>query len=244
MYPLPDLPCVLPTFPIPEFVDLEAVSSHFEGAFEVLGENHFLQDAIWRDNFAMTGTFRTFYSAKSIAAAWRNTSITHKPTAFAFHGKPQLTRTPGAAWVELMFTYETRGIPAITADGILWVAPDIDGVWKIWIMRTIIGQLKGQPNVDKLDVIQPRNDEKLVNGTNITHDKGPITNGKLTNGENHYSPEVDFQCVVIGGGQAGLGVGGRLKALGVSYVIMDKYEEVGDSWAKRYDSTRREWLPI
>jgi monoamine oxidase len=75
--------------------------------------------------------------------------------------------------------------------------------------------LKGQPNVDVLDI---------VNG-----------NAKLTNG---HSEESHFDCVVIGGGQAGLSQGGRLKALGISYVVLDKYKEVGDNWKLRYGSAK------
>ncbi|KIW95797.1 uncharacterized protein Z519_02861 [Cladophialophora bantiana CBS 173.52] len=246
MYPLPNLPCFLPAIPIPDFVDLDALANYFSSAFEVLSESHFLQDALWRDTFAMTGTLRTFYSAKSIAAAWKDTSAIHKPTSFEIQGKPNLIKAGDSHWVELRFTFETRGIPATTADdGILSVALDKDGNWKIWIMRTVIGQLKDQPNVDKLDVVRQLDGEKLTNGTialtngittNGATPNGITTNGTIPNGTT--SPNVDFQCIIIGGGQAGLSVGGRLKALGVSYVVVDKYEQVGDSWAKRYDSTR------
>jgi cation diffusion facilitator CzcD-associated flavoprotein CzcO len=45
---------------------------------------------------------------------------------------------------------------------------------------------------------------------------------------------------VVGGGQAGLGIGGRLQALNVSYLVVDKFGTVGDSWDSRYDSTKRE----
>jgi len=58
---------------------------------------------------------------------------------------------------------------------------------------------------------------------------------KLTNGD-HES--TNFECVVIGGGQAGLSTGGHLKALGISYVVLDKYKEVGDSWRSRYGSVK------
>ncbi|KIW56390.1 hypothetical protein PV05_05055 [Exophiala xenobiotica] len=242
VYPLPDLPCSLPTITIPEFIDLDAVANYFSSSFEVLSESHFLQDAIWRDTFVMTGTLRTFYSAKSIAAAWKDTSAIHKPASFAFQGKPHVIRAGDASWVEMRFTFETFGVPAMTADGILSVAPDKDGIWKIWLMRTIIGQLKGQPSVDKLDALATSNGEKLLNGSsdhsNGETTNGTVTNGTVQNGTSTPSQHVDFQCVVIGGGQAGLSVGGRLKALGVSYVVMDKHDEVGDSWAKRYDSTR------
>lgn len=61
------------------------------------------------------------------------------------------------------------------------------------------------------------------------------TNGTLTNG---HSENSHFDCVVIGGGQAGLSAGGRMKALGISYVIIDRNPEVGDSWKSRYNSAR------
>jgi putative flavoprotein involved in K+ transport len=46
------------------------------------------------------------------------------------------------------------------------------------------------------------------------------------------------QVVVIGGGQAGLSVGYCLKQRGLSFVILEAHERVGDSWRKRWDSLR------
>lgn len=42
--------------------------------------------------------------------------------------------------------------------------------------------------------------------------------------------------VVIGGGQGGLALGARLKALGVPCLIIDKHPKVGDQWRSRYKS--------
>ncbi len=47
-----------------------------------------------------------------------------------------------------------------------------------------------------------------------------------------------FDVIVIGGGQAGLSVGYHLKARGVSFVILDASERIGDAWRKRWDSLR------
>ncbi len=44
--------------------------------------------------------------------------------------------------------------------------------------------------------------------------------------------------VVIGGGQAGLSVGYHLARRGVSFVILDASERVGDAWRRRWDSLR------
>ena len=43
-------------------------------------------------------------------------------------------------------------------------------------------------------------------------------------------------CVIIGGGQSGIGLGARLKRLEVPTIIIEKNERPGDSWRKRYKS--------
>ena len=46
------------------------------------------------------------------------------------------------------------------------------------------------------------------------------------------------QVVVIGGGQAGLSVGYCLAKRGISFVILEANNRIGDSWRKRWDSLR------
>ncbi|KNC76288.1 hypothetical protein, variant [Sphaeroforma arctica JP610] len=43
-------------------------------------------------------------------------------------------------------------------------------------------------------------------------------------------------CVIIGGGQAGIMLGARLKRMGVPTIIVEKREKAGDSWRHRYKS--------
>ncbi len=47
---------------------------------------------------------------------------------------------------------------------------------------------------------------------------------------------VQPQVVVIGGGQAGMALGARLKSLGVPAIILEKRPRPGDSWRHRYES--------
>jgi putative flavoprotein involved in K+ transport len=47
-----------------------------------------------------------------------------------------------------------------------------------------------------------------------------------------------FETVIIGGGQAGLSTGYHLARFGLSFVILDANERIGDSWRKRWDSLR------
>lgn len=47
-----------------------------------------------------------------------------------------------------------------------------------------------------------------------------------------------FEVLVIGGGQAGLATGYHLARRGLSFVILDANDRIGDSWRKRWDSLR------
>ncbi|VEF47584.1 Trk family potassium transport protein [Bacillus freudenreichii] len=47
---------------------------------------------------------------------------------------------------------------------------------------------------------------------------------------------MDFDVIVVGGGQAGLSVGYYLKKAQKQFLILDDQKETGDSWKNRYDS--------
>ena len=52
-------------------------------------------------------------------------------------------------------------------------------------------------------------------------------------------PAVErFDVVVIGGGQAGLSTGYHLARKGLSFVILEEADRIGDVWRKRWDSLR------
>lgn len=214
MSPLAGFGCSLPTAVIPQDVDANETAASFVQELAHLSEDDFTKDAVWRDVYALTGTLRTFYSATSVFKAWKETSEKADLSSFALNPRlVRVSRLPGgSSWVEATFSFETNASPATSCSAILALVPGNDGKWRIWVMRTILEQLKGQGNVDELD---PVGDIRVVNG--------------------HVTK---FDCVVIGGGQAGLSLGGRLKALGLSCVVLDKYAAVGDNWKQRYSSVR------
>lgn len=243
-WPLAKLPYGLPEATVPDFVDLKPLAEYFRIALDNLQEDHFTKGAIWRDLFALTGSSRTFYTAQSIAAAWQATSQTHSPSRFVLEGEPRVIRMGTVGWVEISFSFETFGTPATIDYGFVSVVPESDGKWRIWLLRTILEQLKSQPSVDFLEPAS----NGAVATTNGTHGNGlvttngfghPLENGQTNGHKESSDPEDFFECVIIGGGQAGLSVAGRLKALGVPYVILEKHAKVGDNWKTRYDSTKR-----
>ncbi|PVH73674.1 FAD/NAD(P)-binding domain-containing protein [Cadophora sp. DSE1049] len=244
LYTLPSLPCALPTVAIPEDIDLASIASQAQKSLSNLKQDDFLPDAIWRDSFALTGTLRTFYSAADVFKAWTETSVIHRPGRFtAGPASPRVVRTATAAWIEMPFTFETSGVPGTICSG--FASMTMEGErWKIWVLRTILEGLKGEPNVDVLEPVAFAG-QRISNGstTNRATTNGATTNGVALvngngNGNNYSNSPKHYGCVIIGGGQAGLSTGGRLKALGVSYVVLEKHDEIGDNWKTRYDSTK------
>ena len=45
-----------------------------------------------------------------------------------------------------------------------------------------------------------------------------------------------FDVVIVGAGQAGIAMGYYLKREGLSFILLDSNERIGDSWRRRYDS--------
>jgi hypothetical protein len=122
-------------------------------------------------------------------------------------------------WIQAAFKFETINS---TCQALVSLVQDGDGEWKIWLLRSILMELKGTGELS-VDSLTPQS---------------------TMNGINERANLAHFDCVVVGGGQAGLSVGGRLKALGLRHVVLEKYPEVGDSWNTRYDSCKRKFNPI
>ncbi|PWY78038.1 flavin-containing monooxygenase [Aspergillus sclerotioniger CBS 115572] len=212
---LPTLPCSLPQCHLREDIDAAAIAKEFTTPLSRLSLDHVTPDAIWRDSVALTGTFRTFYSAATITKAWNDRCLARQAQGFQL--TPEAARAvrpaPCLGWIEVPFTFEIEAVPAATCSGFLSLVPDGTGGWKIWLLRTILEEFRDQPSVDELEP------------------------GSLT-AHQSFSDGASYECVVVGCGQSGLSVAGRLQALGVSYLVVDKAPRVGDSWLQRYESMK------
>lgn len=233
---LASLPVTLPTTPLSKDVNVHDISRQFEGLFSVITDSStFTHDAIWRDTFALTGTFRTFYSAEGVTKAWQGACLESARlidgTLTMLHDKAMVMSLPdGSNWVEITGSFATRTSNGLTAQCSLMIGVvpgHEEEKWKVWSMRTVLEEIEGWPSVDRY---APK-----VNGTV----NGEFASGSLdTNGTEAGNAVAYHDVVVVGGGQAGLSVAGRLQALGVDYVLLDKYKQIGDSWSSRYDSAR------
>jgi cation diffusion facilitator CzcD-associated flavoprotein CzcO len=204
-------PATLPEPDIPEGIDTEAIAAAALPALLDLDSAALAENAIWRDHMALSGTSRTFHSRDLVAKTWRHISGRAKITDLEVTpGTCTILRFgPKACWLQANFSFETSGACPATCSGSLGLVPH-EGSWKIWLITTILERPHGFPDVDDL---RP----------------GPV----------QVNDPSQLDCIVVGGGVAGLGMAGRLKAIGLSYTVIDQHANVGDVWAKsRYDSVK------
>jgi hypothetical protein len=212
---LPSLLDALPSAIVPDDVDLVSIASSFAERVARLSASDFAEVAIWRDCFALTGTLRTFYSAGTVAEVYRTRCLARQAQSFYLQAdNAHIVRIgPSSSWIDVPFSFETNAGPAACCSGVLSLIPSGEnGEYKIWMLQTVLDQFKGYPSVDTLDATTP----------------SPSSCDSSTH----------FDCLIVGAGQSGLNVAGRLKALGVSYLVIDKNPRVGDNWRLRYDSAK------
>jgi hypothetical protein len=95
--------------------------------------------------------------------------------------------------------------------GIFSLVPVAQGGWKALTIVIGLESIRGSPNSFA---------EGIAAGSTLTPRTRP----------------GDPTVVIIGAGQAGLSVAARLESIGISTVIIERRERVGDSWRARYDS--------
>ncbi|PSK40344.1 hypothetical protein B9Z65_7 [Elsinoe australis] len=206
-----DLKGELPKASFDDTINTETVAGQCVAYLSDLSLDHVLADSLWKDNVCLTGSSRTFHTSKAIVTAWKELEHERNPTDF----QPNLSTAhvfrlgPKPAWVTVGFTFRTTALPKCQCSGSLNAVPDSDGKWKIFSLTTILESIEGYTNPD-------------------TPPEAPAN--KATDGV--------LDCLVVGAGAAGLGLGGRLQSLGLRYLVVDKQDEIGDNWAKRYDSAK------
>ncbi|KAF4161488.1 hypothetical protein CNMCM6936_003329 [Aspergillus lentulus] len=212
---LPSLLDALPSAIIPDDVDLASIASSFANSFARLSAPDFAEVAIWRDCFALTGTLRTFYSPWTVSEVYRNRCLARQAQSFCVQAdEAHVVRiSPSCSWINVPFRFETNASPAACCSGVLSLIPSGEnGEYTIWMLQTLLDRFRGYPSVDTLDPTA----------------QIPSVGDSTT----------DFDCLIVGAGHSGLNVAGRLKALGVSYLVIDKNSRVGDNWRLRYDSAK------
>jgi hypothetical protein len=239
--PINTIPGALPTASILENVDHGTAGAAALKLLPSLAREHLTDEAIWRDQWALTSTARTFFGPSRVLAAWTELTVSRKPANFALvpNSSRVMVTSPDSSWVHAGFTFELQGEPGCVCSGFIGLVPAGNGDsatgggggWNIWMLTTILEVIKGLPSPDSLlpVVAAAPQQEALVNGNYSSE------------GVNGDMDDYSFDCVVVGGGMAGLSVAGRLKAMDVSSVTLERNPQIGDNWLMRYDSAKRAW---
>ncbi|KAF2085830.1 putative flavin-containing monooxygenase YUCCA3 [Saccharata proteae CBS 121410] len=185
-------------------------------------------DSWWRDQLAMSWDLRTLHGIPKLSEFLTRSLPQAQPYNFRLteSGKfapGEKTPVEGLDWIESMFTFETK---VGRGKGILRIVQGKDGAWKGYMVYTALQELKGYE--DLAGARRPHGGKNSLEGGVI---KGNWYERRQRQIE-FLDGEPDVICV--GAGQSGLNLGARLQALGLSCLLIDKNERVGDNWRNRY----------
>ena len=218
-----DIPGSLPEGSVSKDADQAKVAQTTIESLNDLQKGDLASNIIWRDLLSFTDTFRTFYSVETVFNTLQKLSQQRKRSNFTLSGTaPRLSVFGPSSWldIDVSFSVQTGDLTGRCA-GIISISSDSDGQWKVWMLRTWLEHFEGHGNPDQLE---SASESSHTNGT---------ANG-ATNGDH----EQLYDVIVVGGGQGGLGLAGRLKALSMNYILFDNRPDIGDSWNHRYDSLK------
>ncbi len=186
------------------------------------------QDCWWRDMLVFDWDFHTLSGLDNVIKYIGHNLDRSTPCNLKLQqsGKfaPAITRPiDGLEWVESMFSFETQ---TGRGSGMLRIVQSADSTWKGYILYTALTELKG---------FEERAGALRGHGGNNS-----LLNGNIKgNWQDRRQRQIDFLdeeplIVIVGAGQAGLNLGARLQAFGMSCVIVDKNVRIGDNWRYRY----------
>jgi putative flavoprotein involved in K+ transport len=213
---------------------LAALANHWLARFEhALGSGDaatlaalFRADGHWRDVLAFSWRIRTVSGAQAIAAQLELEAPLARASGFRTDPErtaPRHATRAGAKCVEAIFRFDTA---AGRGSGVLRFLAEGDGSDppRAWTLLTTLEELRGYE-----ERIGPRR----PTGQSYSRDfSGPNWLDKRRAAAAYT--ERDPHVLVVGGGQAGLSIAARLKALGIDALILDRWPRVGDNWRRRY----------
>ena len=176
----------------------------------------FLEDSYWRDLVAFTWNLKTVEGQDGVQDMLEATLASCKPRGFATTEPPAEAEGVVEGWFE--FETETgRG------HGLLRLR---DG--RAWTLLTALRELKGHE-----EPRGPARPHGVEHGAD--RDRETWLEARRREAEELGHTRQPY-VVIVGGGQGGIGLGARLRQLGVPAIIVERNERPGDSWRKRYKS--------
>ncbi|KAI5206027.1 putative flavin-containing monooxygenase YUCCA3 [Aureobasidium subglaciale] len=184
------------------------------------------EQAWWRDHLTLTWDLRTLKGLSKIQKVLEGRlsaiglgGFTHSKEHFT---PKHLSPLDGLDWNESMFEFSTA---SGAGKGMVRLVFS-DGHWKAHMIYTCLLSLKDAP--EAVGDLRPHGGNNSL--------KGGVVQGNWYEERQRQISFLDVQpdVLILGAGQAGLNLGARLQALGMSCLLVDKNERVGDNWRNRY----------
>ncbi|KAG9308332.1 hypothetical protein JVU11DRAFT_12096 [Chiua virens] len=182
----------------------------------------FHEHGFWKDILTLTWDFRTIRGHSAIQNLLETRLAATGLSAFhlfddAIRGPVIVKPLPDLVFIRFCFDFETTHGKGTA---VVFLIPTSSGDWKAWSLLTCLGALKDHP--EKAGALR----ERLT-----AHD----------NWQDRHQRELNFEdgdpaVLVIGAGHGGLETAARLTYLGVSTLVIDKNQRIGDNWRKHYDT--------
>ncbi|MBM4414743.1 MAG: NAD(P)/FAD-dependent oxidoreductase [Chloroflexi bacterium] len=176
----------------------------------------FQDESYWRDLVAFTWNITTVEHRAGVAAMVAARAGDARATAWQLDGDA----TESHGLVEAWLTFETavgRGIGHVRLR---------DG--RCWTLLTTLQALTG---------FEEQQGPTRPLGVELGGVKGRVTwQQRRAREQAALGTSTQPYVLIVGGGQGGLGLGARLRRLGVPALIVDRNARPGDSWRNRYDS--------
>jgi putative flavoprotein involved in K+ transport len=196
---------------------LEALEAALKRGDTAASVELFQPDCYWRDLVAFTWNIKTMEGCEQIAAMLDAQVGAIKPSNLKL-AEDQEPATDANGVTQGWITFETE---VARGSGFIRLK---DG--RIWTLLTTMAELKGHE--------EPKGPKRPMGAE---HGARP----ERTSWKENREAELDAlgsssqpYCLIVGGGQGGIGLGARLRQLGVPTIIIDKNARPGDAWRKRY----------
>ena len=180
----------------------------------------FAATSFWRDLVAFTWNITTVENPAGVTELLTATLERTEPRSFAVEEPPEEADGVTTAW----FTFETavgrgRGLARLVEE---------DGETKAWTFLTTLYELKGHE--------EPKGPRRPMGAEHGANKKRLTWLERRQKEEAELGTSVQPHVLVVGGGQGGIALGARLRALGVPALVVDKHPRPGDQWRGRYKS--------
>ena len=190
----------------------------------------FVAEGHWRDLVAFTWDILTMNGTAEIAAALARTVPAARPAGFRVapgRTPPRLVTRAGTKTIEALIAFETA---TGRASGVLRLVPNGETSGETglaaWVLLTALDEIKDH---------EERTGARRAGGQAYSRKFGGDNWLDHREKARAYT-DHDPAALVIGGGQAGLGIAATLGQLGIDTLVIDRHARVGDAWRRRYHS--------